>query len=117
MRKQRVAMLSIYSNSALVVLKLVVGITMMSVSVLSEAIHSMIDLVAAVIANYSVRKSSIPPDADHAYGHGKYENYAGVVEAILIFFASLLIIYEAVSRLISGATVEFLLAGIAVMGI
>ena len=117
MRKQRVAMLSIYSNSALVVLKLVVGITMMSVSVLSEAIHSMIDLVAAVIANYSVRKSSIPPDADHAYGHGKYENYAGVVEAILIFFASLLIIYEAVSRLISGAMVEFLLAGIAVMGI
>jgi len=60
LKKQRVAMLSIYSNSTLVVLKLVVGITMMSVSVLSEAIHSMIDLVAAIIANYSVRKSAIP---------------------------------------------------------
>ena len=117
MKKQRVAMLSIYSNSTLVVLKLVLGITMMSVSVLSEAIHSMIDLVAAIIANYSVRKSAIPPDKDHAYGHGKYENYAGVVEAILILFASLLIIYEALTRLISGAAVEFILAGIAVMGI
>ncbi len=110
-------MLSIYSNTTLVVLKLAVGITMMSVSVLSEAIHSMIDLIAAVIANYSVRKSAIPPDKDHAYGHGKYENYAGVIEAILIFFAALLIIFEAVQRLVSKAAVEFLLAGIVVMAI
>lgn len=108
-------MLSIYSNTTLVVLKLVVGITMMSVSVLSEAIHSMIDLIAAVIANYSVRKSAVPADKDHAYGHGKYENYAGVIEAILIFFAALLIIYEALTRLISKPTVEFLWAGIMVM--
>jgi len=117
LRKQKVAMLSIYSNSTLVVLKLVVGITMMSVSVLSEAIHSMIDLVAAVIANYSVRKSAIPPDKDHAYGHGKYENYAGVIEAVLIFFAALLIIFEALQRLLAGALVEFLWAGILVMAI
>jgi cation diffusion facilitator family transporter len=117
LRKQKVAMLSIYSNTTLVVLKLAVGITMMSVSVLSEAIHSMIDLIAAVIANYSVRKSAIPADKDHAYGHGKYENYAGVIEALLIFFAALLIIYEALQRLFSKAAVEFLWAGIAVMGI
>ncbi|MDD1756438.1 MAG: cation diffusion facilitator family transporter [Methanomassiliicoccales archaeon] len=117
MRKTKVAMLSIYSNSALVALKLLVGIMMMSVSVLSEAIHSMIDLLAAVIANYSVRKSAIPPDEDHEYGHGKYENYAGVIEAILIFFAALLIILEALQRLLSGAPVEMLWAGIVVMGI
>jgi cation diffusion facilitator family transporter len=117
LRKQKVAMLSIYSNTTLVVLKLAVGITMMSVSVLSEAIHSMIDLIAAVIANYSVRKSAIPADRDHAYGHGKYENYAGVIEALLIFFAALLIIYEALQRLFSKSAVEFLWAGIAVMGI
>ncbi len=110
-------MLSIYSNSALVVLKLLVGIFMMSVSVLSEAIHSGIDLVAAIIANYSVRKSTIPADEDHPYGHGKYENYAGVIEAILIFLAAALIIFEAVTRLIAEAPVEFLLAGIVVMGI
>ncbi|MGD1060772.1 MAG: cation diffusion facilitator family transporter [Methanomassiliicoccales archaeon] len=117
MKKVRYAMLSIYSNSALVALKLAVGLLMMSVSVLSEAIHSGIDLIAAIIANYSVRKSSVPADADHPYGHGKFENYAGVVEAILILIAAVLIIYEAVSRLLSQAPVEFLLAGIIVMGI
>ncbi|HVO77368.1 MAG TPA: cation diffusion facilitator family transporter [Methanomassiliicoccales archaeon] len=116
-RKVKYAMLSIYSNSALVGLKLIVGILMASVSVLSEAIHSGIDLIAAIIANYSVRKSTIPADKDHPYGHGKYENYAGVIEAILIFLAAALIIFEAVTRLISQAPVEFLLAGIVVMGI
>lgn len=110
-------MLSIYSNSGLVVLKLVVGIVMMSVSVLSEAIHSGIDLIAAIIANYSVRKATIPADADHPYGHGKFENYAGVIEAILILFAAGLIIYEAVTRIITPAEPGFLLAGIVVMGI
>ncbi|HTY46204.1 MAG TPA: cation diffusion facilitator family transporter [Methanomassiliicoccales archaeon] len=117
MKKAQCAMLSIYSNSALVALKLAVGILMMSVSVLSEAIHSMIDLIAAIIANYSIRKSLKPADLDHEYGHAKYENLAGVVEAILIFFAAVLIIYEAVNRLIENAPVEFLLAGIVVMGI
>ena len=101
MRKQKVAMLSIYSNSFLVVLKLAAGLLMMSVSVISEAIHSMIDLVAAVIANYSVRKSGKPADEDHQYGHGKYENYAGVIEAILIFFAALIIIYESILKFFS----------------
>ena len=117
LRKAKVALLSIYSNTTLVVLKLAVGIVMMSVSVVSEAIHSMIDLVAAVIANYSVRKAAIPADEDHAYGHGKYENYAGVIEAILIFLAAALIIYEAATRLIAGAEVELVQAGIVVMGV
>ena len=117
MKKVRAAMLSIYSNTTLVGLKLAVGIMMMSVSVLSEAIHSMIDLIAAIIANYSVRKATIPADADHPYGHGKYENYAGVVEAILILLAAGLIIYEASLRLFNNAPVEFIWAGIVVMGI
>ena len=117
MKKVKYAMLSIYSNTALVVLKLAVGVLMMSVSVLSEAIHSSIDLVAAIIANYSVRKSTIPADLDHPYGHGKFENYAGVIEAILVFLAAGIIIYEAVLRIIKGTPVEFLWAGIIVMGI
>jgi cation diffusion facilitator family transporter len=117
MRKQKVAMLSIYSNSFLVVLKLAAGLLMMSVSVISEAIHSMIDLVAAAIANYSVRQSGKPADEDHQYGHGKYENYAGVIEAILIFFAALIIIYESILKFFSHGPVEFLWAGIIIMGI
>ncbi|QLH74127.1 MAG: cation transporter [Methanomassiliicoccales archaeon] len=117
LQKQKVALLSVYSNSFLVILKLVAGIFMGSISVISEGIHSMIDLVAAVIANYSVRKSGAPADKDHPYGHGKYENYAGVVEAILIFFAAMLIVYEATMRIIKGAPVEFLGVGIVIMGI
>jgi cation diffusion facilitator family transporter len=117
LRKQKVAMLSIYSNSSLVAMKFAAGILMGSVSVISEGIHSTIDLVAAIIANYSVRKSAIPADQDHPYGHGKYENYAGVIEAILIFFAAMLIVYESITRIIVGAAVEFLEAGVIIMGI
>jgi len=117
MEKQKVAMLSIYSNSFLVFIKLLSGVLMGSISVISEGLHSMIDLIAAIIANYSVRKSAIPADKDHPYGHGKYENYAGVIEAILIFFAAMLIVYEASMRLLNDAPVEFLLVGIAIMGL
>ncbi len=90
---------------------------MMSISVVSEAIHSMMDLLAAIIANYSVRKSSQPADEDHAYGHGKYENISGIIEALLIFLAAGIILFEAAQKLLSHGTVEFLNAGIAVMGI
>jgi len=117
MRKQKVALLSIYSNTFLVVLKFAVGFFMGSVSVISEGIHSLLDLMAAIIANYSVRRSDIPADKDHPYGHGKFENYAGVIEAILIVVAAVIIIYEATKKLIEAAPVEFLYAGIIVMGI
>jgi cation diffusion facilitator family transporter len=110
-------MLSIYSNSSLVAMKLITGILMGSVSVISEGIHSTIDLVAAIIANYSVRKSAIPADRDHPYGHGKYENYAGVIEAFLILLAALLIVYESVARIMNGAKVEYLEAGVVIMGV
>src|SRR5512134_1994652 len=90
--KTSIARLSIISNAALVVAKLTVGLAIGSVSVISEAIHSAIDLVAAIIAYFSVRKSSQPPDRDHAFGHGKYENISGAIEASLIFVAALLII-------------------------
>src|SRR5512143_2715495 len=93
-QKRRTAALSILSNSALLVAKLTIGILIGSVSVVSEGIHSGIDLAAAVIAYFSVRKSSEPPDADHYYGHGKFENVSGAIEAILILVAAGLIIRE-----------------------
>lgn len=116
-RKVKAARISIVSNLFLVILKLIVGIVMMSVSVISEAIHSMMDLLAAVIANYSVRKAVEPADKEHPYGHGKYENLSGVIEAILIFIAAGLIIYEAILKLLSSTVVEALDLGIIVMGI
>ncbi len=117
MRRVKAARASIVSNTSLVVLKLTVGVLMMSISVISEAIHSMMDLVAAIIANYSVRKSSQPADEDHAYGHGKFENVSGLVEALLIFLAAGIILFEAGQKLLLHGTVEFLDAGIVVMGI
>lgn len=116
MNKIGVARLSVLSNTVLVVFKLVVGISINSVSVLSEAIHSGLDLVAAMIALFAVSKSGKPPDAEHQYGHGKIENVSGVIEAILIFVASIWIIREAVFKLTTGARVETPVWGLIVMG-
>lgn len=115
--KSKVALLSILSNSTLVTLKLVAGAITGSVSIVSEAIHSGLDLLAAVIAYASVRISGRPPDKRHQYGHGKFENLSGTVEAILIFVAAIWIIVEAYHRLVNKGTVETLSVGILVMGI
>ena len=72
--KTRAAQLSVLSNSVLIVIKLVVGIMMQSVSVISEAIHSGIDLVASIIALFAVKESGKPADNEHPFGHGKIEN-------------------------------------------
>ncbi|MDD1702171.1 MAG: cation diffusion facilitator family transporter [Methanoregula sp.] len=119
--KEKTAHLSVISNTGLVILKFVVGFAIGSVSIISEAIHSAMDLLAAVIAFFSVKKSAEPPDADHSFGHGKFEDVSGLVEALLIFVAAIVIIVEAILKLLSGSEQEFsptlLYAGIAVMGI
>jgi cation diffusion facilitator family transporter len=87
--KQRTARISVISNSLLVLLKLIVGFYTGAVSIVSEAAHSAVDLLAAVIAFYAVRQSDLPPDENHAYGHGKIENISGAIEAFLIIAAAL----------------------------
>ncbi|ATW26485.1 cation diffusion facilitator family transporter [Candidatus Formimonas warabiya] len=113
----KAAQVSVMSNSLLVVLKLFVGLWMGSVSVISEAIHSGLDLVAALIAFLSLRQASQPADDQHQFGHGKIENVSGVLEAILIFIAAIWIMVEAVKKLMSGAHLESVGLGILVMGI
>ena len=113
--KVKTAKLSIFSNLFLIVLKMVVGILTGSVSMMSEAIHSGIDLLASIIAFFSVKIASKPPDEDHPYGHGKYENVSGVLEALLIFIAALWIIYEAVERMLHPALIKDIHLGIIVM--
>lgn len=103
--KVSIARLSILSNTCLIIMKLVVGIISGSVSIISEAIHSSVDLMAAIIAFFSVRVSDNPPDSRHPYGHGKVENISGVIEALLIFVAAIWIIAEAVKKLV-GEPVE-----------
>ena len=103
--KVRIARLSILSNTLLIILKLAAGLLSGSVSIISEAIHSSMDLIAAVIAFFSVKVSDNPPDSRHPYGHGKVENISGVIEAILIFVAAIWIIIEAVKKLL-GEKIE-----------
>ncbi len=115
--KLAVASLSVYSNATLVAAKLVVGVMMMSVGVISEALHSGIDLLAALMARFSVKRSAQPADSDHRFGHGKYENLSGMVEGALILVAAAVIVYEAGRRLFNPAEVEFVAAGLVVMGL
>jgi cation diffusion facilitator family transporter len=114
-RKERVAMLSVASNSTLVVFKVIVGALIGSVSIISEAIHSGMDLLASVIAMFSVRKSHLPADDVHPFGHGKFESISGLVEAVLIFIAAFWIIFEALKKLASSQTIESPGWGVAVM--
>lgn len=97
--KVSIARLSILSNTLLILLKLTVGLISGSVSIISETIHSSMDLIAAIIAFLSVRVSDNPPDSRHPYGHGKIENISGVIEALLIFIAAIWIIIEAIKKL------------------
>jgi cation diffusion facilitator family transporter len=114
--KSRAATISIISNTILTGMKLIVGIMMQSVSVISEAVHSGLDLVAAIIAWFAVSKSGKPADDEHRFGHGKIENVAGTIEAVLIFGAAFYIIWEAVHKLRTGTVeIESLGLGAAVM--
>jgi len=114
--KIKAARISVLSNTVLTIVKLTAGISMNSISVISEAIHSSLDLVAALIAFFSVREASKPADERHRYGHGKFENMAGIVEALLIAVAAVMIIASAVPKLHTEAEVQFLGLGAVVMG-
>jgi cation diffusion facilitator family transporter len=115
-RKRRAAALSIASNTALIVLKLVAGAVTGSVAIITEAVHSGIDLMASVVAYFSVRKAGEPADESHRYGHEKIENLAAAIEGMLILVGSGIIVFESLRRLIAGGTVDHLGFGIAVVG-
>lgn len=101
-QKKFAAGLSIFSNSVIIILKLVVGLYSGSISIISEAIHSMSDFLASVLTFFSVIKSAEPADKKHPFGHGKYEDMSGFIEGGLIIFAAVFIIYEALKKIFSG---------------
>ncbi|HEV2059677.1 MAG TPA: cation diffusion facilitator family transporter [Solirubrobacteraceae bacterium] len=113
--KSRAAALSIASNTVLIALKLVAAALTGSVAILTEAMHSSIDLIASFVAYFSVRKADKPADAEHHYGHDKVENLAAAIEALLILVGSGVIVFESVRRLSHGAEVHSLGIGIAVI--
>src|ERR1700756_2366173 len=97
--KKRAALLSVGSAVVLVSLKTFLVLRTGSLGVLSEALHSGLDLVAAVITFLSVRVSDQPADERHPYGHGKFENFSAFVETGLLVLTAVYIIYEAFNRL------------------
>lgn len=102
--KKRVAGISVFAAIFLTGFKLVIGMLTGSLGILSEALHSGLDLVAAIITYFSVRISDKPADKNHHFGHGKIENFSALLETILLVITCVWIIYEAVNRLVSGET-------------
>ncbi|MDR3134904.1 MAG: cation diffusion facilitator family transporter, partial [Deltaproteobacteria bacterium] len=113
--KARTASLSIFSNGLLIALKLVAGLMTGSVAIISEAVHSFLDLMASVMAWLAVRVSDAPPDYDHPFGHGKTENLAALFEALLIVVGGVYIVKEAIEGVIEGRELPSLKIGLAVM--
>lgn len=115
MNNSKIAFLSVLSNTTVVILKIIAGIFTGSIAIISEAIHSLLDLVASFIAFISVRISNKPADADHPYGHGKIENISGTIETLLIFVAGFWIIYECIHKFMHPEPMKIPLLGISVM--
>ena len=86
--------------------KLVVGLLTGSLGILSEALHSGLDLIAAVITLFAVKIADLPADDEHNYGHGKIENLSALIETFLLLVTCFWIIYESISRLINKHPIE-----------
>lgn len=116
--KHHAALASVVAALALTALKLGVGVYTNSLGILSEALHSGLDLLAAIMTFYAVRLSSRPADSGHPYGHGKVENLSALAETLLLFLICFWVVYEGVDRLVNGGEpVVPSLWGAAVMGI
>src|SRR5215210_8744809 len=99
---RRAALTSVVAAAVLVALKLSVGLATDSLGLLSEALHSGTDLVAALLTYFAVRVAARPADVAHQYGHGKAEHLAALAEASFLVLASLFISARAVERLVDG---------------
>jgi len=111
------ARLSIIVVVGLIVLKVFVGVITGSLSVLAQAVDSFLDLFAVSITFLALRIADRPADAEHPFGHGKAENIAAIIQAVLIFIAGVSIIYTAVRRFQTHAVLEMTEAGIGVMAV
>ncbi len=104
--KTRAAALSVVSNACLIAIKVVAGVLTGSVGILSDAVHSLMDLIASAIALASVRKADEPADATHRYGHQKLEDLSAGAQALLLLLGAGFIALEAIRRLIDGGHVD-----------
>ena len=116
-KKSKAAKISIASVSLLILLKVVASILTGSISIRADAIHSVIDLLGVIVGYIGVRISDKPPDEQHTFGHGKAENIASFIIAVLIFIAAGTIFYEAIRRIIVGRPIELITVGIYVTAV
>jgi cation diffusion facilitator family transporter len=98
--KIRIAITSIAASLILTLIKFLIGIFTNSLGLLSEAMHSGLDVIAAVMTFYAVKMTMKPPDIEHNYGHGKFESLASLAEVILLFVAAAWILNEGISRIL-----------------
>jgi cation diffusion facilitator family transporter len=112
---QRAALISIASNTLLVAGKAVVGVLSGSAALISEALHSGLDLLAAFMAWISLRFSAHPPDWEHPFGHGKWENVSAFLEGLLIIAVALGVFYQAGRRLFTPVAITLVPLGLAVL--
>jgi cation diffusion facilitator family transporter len=115
--KSRAALISVASNSTLIIVKVVAGTLTGSVAILTEAVHSSVDLIASIVALLSVRKAGEPADEGHRYGHDKVENLAAAIEGVLILVGSAVIAFAAVRRLLGHGHTRTLGLGIGVVAL
>lgn len=115
--KARASIIGITTIAFLIIIKLVASFITGSIGIRADAIHSLIDLTGAVIGYIAIRISCRPPDKQHAFGHGKTEDIAGLIIALLIFAAAVSIVYESVHRLVEGREVGMVAIGIAVTAV
>jgi len=102
--KKRVALISVFAAVFLTSIKLAVGAMTGSLGILSEAFHSGLDLLAAIITLQAVKFSSRPSDSTHHYGHGKIENLSAIIETLLLLVVCGWVVYEATHRIIVGGS-------------
>lgn len=98
--KKRIALSSVIAAVFLTTFKLVIGISTGSLGILSEALHSGLDLIAAAMTFFTVRISDHPADREHNFGHGKFENFSALIETFLLLITCAWIIYEAINRIV-----------------
>lgn len=117
-RKEQVAIVSAVASGSLAFAKFVLGVMIGSLALISDALHSLIDLGATLVTWYAVRVGDRPPDAEHHYGHGKVENVAALIETALLFVLAGGVAVEAVKRLqVGGTPVAFSIVPFIVLGI
>ncbi len=110
--KEGVGVLAIMVTGLLAVIKLVASFITGSMGLRADAVHSMVDMSGAVVGLVGMKIAARPPDKGHAFGHGKAENLAGTVIGLLIFGAAIFIAYEAIERMVSGASIQMVATGI-----